>query len=75
MRAKRGNGYFSGVSFDAGVGTLYRFRLDDDDALYPDPASRFQPQGPSGLSRVVDPTAFAWTDAPAFHARFSTRLV
>jgi maltooligosyltrehalose trehalohydrolase len=57
-----GNGYFSGVSFDAGAGTLYRFRLDDDDALYPDPASRFQPEGPSGPSRVVDPAAFAWTD-------------
>jgi maltooligosyltrehalose trehalohydrolase len=61
--AAEGNGYFSGLSFDAGVGTLYRFRLDDDDALYPDPASRFQPLGPFGPSRVVDPTAFAWTDA------------
>ncbi len=57
-----GNGYFSGVSHAAGDGTLYRFRLDDDDTLYPDPASRFQPAGPSGPSRVVDPGAFAWTD-------------
>ena len=58
-----GGGYFSVVSFDAAVGTLYRFRLDDDDALYPDPASRFQPQGPFGPSRVVDPAGFTWTDA------------
>jgi maltooligosyltrehalose trehalohydrolase len=60
--APEGNGYFSGVSHDAGDGTLYRFRLDDDDTLYPDPASRFQPDGPSGPSRVVDPGAFSWTD-------------
>jgi maltooligosyltrehalose trehalohydrolase len=60
--APEGDGYFSGATAEAGAGTLYRFRLDDDDTLYPDPASRFQPHGPSGPSRVVDPSAFAWTD-------------
>ena len=29
---------------------------------YPDPASRFQPDGPHGPSEVVDPAAFRWTD-------------
>jgi maltooligosyltrehalose trehalohydrolase len=29
----------------------------------PDPASRHQPEGLRGPSRVVDPRAFAWTDA------------
>jgi maltooligosyltrehalose trehalohydrolase len=38
----------------------YRYKLGD--ALYPDPASRFQPEGPHGPSQVVDPSAFAWTD-------------
>ena len=61
--AAEGTGYFAGVSAEAGVGTLYRFRLDDDDTLYPDPASRSQPEGPAGPSRVIDPTEFAWTDA------------
>ncbi|HEY2155541.1 MAG TPA: malto-oligosyltrehalose trehalohydrolase, partial [Isosphaeraceae bacterium] len=28
----------------------------------PDPASRWQPEGPHGPSCVVDPAAFAWTD-------------
>ena len=28
----------------------------------PDPASRFQPEGPHGPSEVVDPAAFRWTD-------------
>ena len=46
----------------ANAGTRYRFRLDDDRTLYPDPASRFQPDGPHGPSQVVDPAAFRWTD-------------
>jgi maltooligosyltrehalose trehalohydrolase len=57
-----GNGYFSGYTANATVGTRYRFRLDGRDA-FPDPASRFQPDGPHGPSVVVDPTQFEWTDA------------
>ncbi len=45
------------------VGGRYAFLLDDDARPYPDPASRFQPEGPHGPSEVVDPGAFAWTDA------------
>lgn len=56
-----GNGYFSGIA-GVGLGTLYRFRLDDNETLYPDPASRFQPTGPFGPSEIIDPTAFPWTD-------------
>src|SRR5579885_837754 len=56
------DGYFSGLAESAGDGALYRFKLDDDDYLYPDPVSRFQPRGPHGPSRVVDPTKFRWTD-------------
>ncbi len=55
-------GYFSALVEGAGAGSLYRFRLDGEDYLYPDPASRFQPEGPHGPSRVVDPAAFRWTD-------------
>src|SRR5215213_1538602 len=55
-------GYFSGVAEGANGGALYRFRLDGGDYLYPDPASRFQPEGPHGHSCVVDPTTFRWTD-------------
>jgi maltooligosyltrehalose trehalohydrolase len=56
------DGYFSGRVREAEAGTLYRFRLDGEDFLYPDPASRFQPEGPHGPSQVVDPGAFRWTD-------------
>src|SRR5262245_22747278 len=56
-----GNGYFSGLIENVQPGTKYRFRLDRRDA-FPDPASRFQPEGPDGPSVMVDPTTFAWHD-------------
>ncbi|HKG12228.1 MAG TPA: alpha-amylase family glycosyl hydrolase, partial [Pyrinomonadaceae bacterium] len=55
-------GYFSALLKNAREGVLYRFRLDGEDYLYPDPASRFQPEGPHGPSRVVNPSSFRWTD-------------
>ena len=55
------SGYFHGL-VTASAGDRYRFRLDDDPRLYPDPASRFQPEGPHGPSEIVDPSAFRWTD-------------
>jgi maltooligosyltrehalose trehalohydrolase len=60
---EEGGGYFSGLAEGLREGALYRFRLDGDDYLYPDPASRFQPGGPHEASRVVDPTRFRWTDS------------
>ena len=59
---REAGGYFSGLAAQAGHGTRYRFRLDRGDA-YPDPASRFQPEGPHGFSQVIDPARFHWTDA------------
>ncbi|HEX4132490.1 MAG TPA: malto-oligosyltrehalose trehalohydrolase [Pirellulales bacterium] len=57
-----GDGYFS-TETDSSAGMHYRFRLGDDGDLYPDPASRFQPDGPLGPSEVIDYRSFAWTDA------------
>jgi maltooligosyltrehalose trehalohydrolase len=56
------DGYFSGT-VTCGVGARYRFRLNRSENFHPDPASRFQPEGPHGSSYVVDPFAFKWTDA------------
>jgi len=42
-------------------GDRYRFRIDGKQEV-PDPASRFQPEGVHGPSRVESPTDFAWTD-------------
>src|SRR5262249_31452031 len=55
-------GYYAGQVATAGHGTLYRFRFPGDAKLYPDPASRFQPDGPHGPSQIVDPARFQWTD-------------
>src|SRR5215831_15224727 len=55
-------GYFSGAA-DAGPGIRYHLRVNGAETFYPDPASRFQPDGPHGASCIVDPTAFRWTDS------------
>jgi maltooligosyltrehalose trehalohydrolase len=47
---------------DAGPGTEYGFQIDDNESVYPDPRSPWQPHGVHGLSRVYDQSAFAWTD-------------
>ena len=43
------------------AGDDYAFRIDDGEER-PDPASRWQPHGVHGASRVVDPDSFTWTD-------------
>jgi maltooligosyltrehalose trehalohydrolase len=55
------DGHFSGELDGLKAGDRYWLRLDGD-RLRPDPASRFQPDGPHGPSQVVDPSGFAWTD-------------
>ncbi len=60
--ARDAKGYFQALVPDLGPGTRYRFRLDGG-VMVPDPASRFQPDGPHGPSEVIDPDAFPWTDA------------
>lgn len=58
---REANGYFSARLAQAGRGTRYRYRLDGDKA-YPDPASRYQLEGPHGSSEVIDPRDFQWSD-------------
>ncbi|MHB8109341.1 MAG: malto-oligosyltrehalose trehalohydrolase [Syntrophorhabdaceae bacterium] len=62
LRRDEKTGYYSGIVPSMGHKSLYRFRLDNDDMLYPDPASRYQPYGPHGASQVIDPALFTWTD-------------
>jgi maltooligosyltrehalose trehalohydrolase len=56
-----GDGWYGATVGDAHDGSDYRFRIDGG-LLAPDPASRFQPNGPFGESRVVDPHRFSWSD-------------
>jgi maltooligosyltrehalose trehalohydrolase len=57
-----GNGYFSAWITEKGPGDFYRFRLNEAPLLLPDPASRFQPEGPHGPSQIIDPGSFPWSD-------------
>jgi len=54
------HGWFGLTTTEAAVGTRYRYRIGN--AFYPDPGSRRQPEGALGLSAVVDPEAYDWTD-------------
>ena len=60
LRSEPG-GYFSGFVPGVRSGDRYRLRPGSGSA-FPDPVSRYQPEGPHGPSEVVDPEAFAWTD-------------
>lgn len=55
------DGFYSLWLDEAKEGTLYRYRLSGHPPFYADPASRYQPHGPSGYSCVIDPQ-FPWTD-------------
>ena len=55
-------GAYEGVA-PGRAGSRYGFRLSDDPRIYPDPASRSQPDGPHGLSEVIDPLTYVRLDA------------
>lgn len=59
--AAQDEGWFELETERAGVGSLYRYRIDGN-AWVPDPASRFQPQDVHGPSEVIDPADFEWQD-------------
>ena len=61
MRAD-GEGYFAVEDEHAKSGDRYGFGLGRQTRLLPDPASRFQPDGPEGLSELVDQQTYAWRD-------------
>jgi maltooligosyltrehalose trehalohydrolase len=54
-------GYHQVVLNDIEPYTRYVYRLDDSQE-YPDPASRFQPEGVHGPSEITDLSSFRWTD-------------
>lgn len=56
------NGYWFGFVPDLPVGARYRFSVNGR-GPFPDPASRFQPDGPDGPSQVINPRTYQWRDA------------
>ncbi|HEY6640856.1 malto-oligosyltrehalose trehalohydrolase [Povalibacter sp.] len=62
LSLRRGSdGYFVGSTDQLAAGTLYMYRVDEQ-GPWPDPWSRFQPQGPHGPSQLVTQEGFRWTD-------------
>ncbi len=59
--AKDARGVHEAFAPGARAGGRYRIAADGGPA-WPDPASRFQPEGVHGPSEIVDPSRFAWTD-------------
>ena len=58
---------------DVVAGQRYQFRVDGQ--LLPDPASRWQPDGPFGTSVVVDAARFRWTDAQWHGVRLDRQVL
>jgi maltooligosyltrehalose trehalohydrolase len=54
------DGTFGALVLGIGPGARYTYRIGSGE--FPDPASRFQPEGVHGPSEVVDPAQFRWTD-------------
>lgn len=54
-------GYFSGTLANVHPGTRYQYCLDHT-VTRPDPTSRYQPEGVHGVSQIIDPANFPWTD-------------
>jgi maltooligosyltrehalose trehalohydrolase len=66
------DGYFTGTT-SAPV-SLYKYRVDGT-GPWPDPCSRFQPQGVHGPSMIVDPAAFKWSDEQWRGARMPGQVI
>jgi maltooligosyltrehalose trehalohydrolase len=58
---KTAQGYFTGIAEGVGAGDRYVYVLDQNN-YYPDPASRFQPDGVHSPSQVIDPFEYSWSD-------------
>ena len=65
---KSEDGYFAGLDAQGRAGDRYQYRFEGRD--WPDPASRFNPDGVHGPAEVIDPRDYQWQDgswrAPAF---------
>ena len=70
---KEADGYYSALVEDAPPGTRYRYVLDGD--ALPDPASRYQPDGPFGPSEVVNPTQFQWRHSPGRGVQLAGQVI
>ncbi len=62
MLTRDEEGYHAALDAAGMAGDRYQYVVDGD-GPFPDPASRFQPEGVHGVSEVTDPHAYAWGDS------------
>ena len=59
------DGFFQGIDPAGRAGDLYKYRLDGDEGkTFPDPLSRYQPEGVHGPSMVIRPGTYRWQHEP-----------
>ena len=63
MRGPDERGWWRLEVQEATEGAEYGFLIDEDEKVYPDPRSQWQPRGVHGLSRIYGHAAFDWSDA------------
>ena len=57
------DGFYALTVPNVTAGERYGFVIDGGERALPDPASRFNPEGPEGPSELIDPSAYEWRDA------------
>jgi maltooligosyltrehalose trehalohydrolase len=62
MNGPDDRGWWNAEIVDATQDSDYGFLVDKDSKVYPDPRSKWQPNGVHGHSRIYDDSKFAWTD-------------
>lgn len=68
------NGRFHVYVEGAAAGDRYRYRIDGENS-FPDPASRYQPDGVHGSSEVIDPNSFQWRDSDWSGVRLNELII
>ena len=66
-------GYFNTVDPDGRAGDRYKYRFEGSD--WPDPASRFNPDGVHGAGQVIDPSDYTWGDRAWSPPRVSELII
>ena len=66
-------GYFTAIDPDGRAGDRYKYRFGGSD--WPDPASRFNPDGVHGAGEVIDPCHYAWGDRAWSPPRVSELII
>jgi len=67
-------GYHHAIDDDGQAGDLYQYRLNGK-GPFPDPASRWQPEGVHGKSEVIDPCKYEWSDIAWQRPRFRDLVI